>query len=260
MKRGSCQPTPRTQGSEPPLAIRGLRLNWQAISVRRLSVPVPCRFSCKAGSPETKLQFGQLLRGPRIRAKGAVPLAVSKWTDSLCVLARGLSPPFLPCSALLWVTAAQFLRAAEVSLTVDSLSAPAGVMSPLGPQVLLPSGSQPGSDNITSSLCPSSLVGKVAGLWVPFCLLAASQPSPPCSQIPLGHSWTHSGFTHPGWTLIGTGSLSSQGQVCPAPHWAAEWDLVLEPMWSVRQTQSLVSDRTRFKSECHHEGSGLRLP
>lgn len=104
-KRGPCQPTLRTQGSERPLAIRGLRLNWQATSVRRLSVPVPCRFSCKAGSPETKLQFGQLLRGPRIRAKGAAPLAVSKWTDSLCVLARGLSPPFLPSSALLWVTA-----------------------------------------------------------------------------------------------------------------------------------------------------------
>lgn len=207
---------------------------------------VPQRPNCSLASCSGDLESGQKELFPWQSPNGQT--ACASWLGG-CHLHS--SHPLL-CSGS---QRAQFLRAAEVSLTADNLSAPAGVTFPLEPQVLLPSGSQPGSDNITSSVRPSSLVGKVAGLWVPFCLLAASQPSPPCSQIHLGHSWTHSGFTHPGWTLINTGSLSPQGQVCPAPHWAAEWDLVLEPMWSVRQTQSLVPDRTRFKSECRHEGS-----
>lgn len=75
-----------------------------AVSVRRfLFVPVPCCFSCTAGSPETKLQLSPLLRGPRIGAKGAVSFATSR-RIACAVLAGGPSHPFLLSFALPCVT------------------------------------------------------------------------------------------------------------------------------------------------------------
>ena len=59
--------------------------------------------------------------------------------------------------------------------THSSLSALAGVTPPLGLRFPRLRGSQRGSGITTSCFAPSSRGVEVANLWVPFCLLAASQ-------------------------------------------------------------------------------------
>lgn len=56
-KRGPCQLTPRTQGSESWFLTKADRAGGQCWGIS--SVPVPRRFS-----PETQLELGQLLSGP----------------------------------------------------------------------------------------------------------------------------------------------------------------------------------------------------
>ena len=88
--------------------------------------------------------------------------------DSLCSpgsWALTSSPPVL-CSTLAHRAQAP-CAGPGISQTADSLPTLAGAVSPLSPQVLLLSGSQSRSANISSHV-PSSLVGEVDHLWASF--------------------------------------------------------------------------------------------
>lgn len=94
-KRSPCQLTPRTQGSESQFLIKADRAGGQCREIS--SVRVPCRFSHKASSPETRLELGQLLSGPESGQRELFPL---KSPDGQPVQSW-LGQPFLsPCSAL----------------------------------------------------------------------------------------------------------------------------------------------------------------
>lgn len=125
-KRGPCQLTPRTQGSESWFLIKADGAGGQCRETS--SVPVLRRFSCKASSPETKLELGQLLSSPESGQREL--LSPLKSSDGRPVQSRPGQP--FPLAALPWVPGglaapgcrAQAPRAGPgVSPTADSTSA-----------------------------------------------------------------------------------------------------------------------------------------
>lgn len=231
---------------------RILSPGWQAwlilpaVSVRRFSlVPIHCCFSCKAGSPESKLQLSQLLR---IRTEGAASFAVSTRT-ACAALAPGPSHPSLRPSAPLWVTGGSDPWAAEPRLPVPAREFTDSWQPPRPGWHCVSSGSpgpaaqfsQPGSAHTPSSRGPLRLTGEVDHLWAFFFFLQAA-------SVPLVHSWTQSGSPQPAGTL----TLSSQ--VFPVLWQVAELNLGSEPMWSVGQARALAPDRTRIRTQCCHDG------